>query len=115
MKIDLVTGMSRIADEVHVDRSVVTYIAAGRDVPHHGRCAPGISARGCLALMRVIKTWAVADGRGHVVPDDVASCTPGADHRLILDGEALFRGSRWTRSSTRSSTVSGCRRRGVRP
>jgi MoxR-like ATPase len=53
----------------------------------------GISARGCLALMRVIKTWAVADGREHVVPDDVVRLAhPVLGHRLILDGEAQFRG-----------------------
>ena len=94
MKIELVTEMSRIADEVYVDRSVVTYIRQLAEMSRtmdHVRL--GISARGCLALMRVIKTWAVADGRGHVVPDDVAQLAhPVLSHRLILDGEAQFRG-----------------------
>jgi MoxR-like ATPase len=94
MKIGLVTEMSRIADEVHVDRSVVTYIrqlAETSRTMDHVRL--GISARGCLALMRVIKTWAVADGREHVVPDDVVRLAhPVLGHRLILDGEAQFRG-----------------------
>jgi MoxR-like ATPase len=94
MKIELVSEMSRIADEVYVDRSVVTYIrqlAETSRTMDHVRL--GISARGCLALMRVIKTWAVADGRQHVVPDDVAQLAhPVLGHRLILDGEAQFRG-----------------------
>ena len=94
MKIELVTEMSRIADEVYVDRSVVTYIRQLAEMSRtmdHVRL--GISARGCLALMRVIKTWAVADGREHVVPDDVAQLAhPVLSHRLILDGEAQFRG-----------------------
>jgi MoxR-like ATPase len=94
MKIELVTEMSRIADEVYVDRAVVTYIRQLAEVSRtmdHVRL--GISARGCLALMRVIKTWAVADGREHVVPDDVAQLAhPVLSHRLILDGEAQFRG-----------------------
>jgi MoxR-like ATPase len=94
MKIDLVSEMSRIADEVHVDRAVVTYIRqlaeASRDMEH---VRLGLSPRGCLALMRVIKTWAVADGREHVVPEDVAELAhPVLGHRLILDGEAQFRG-----------------------
>jgi MoxR-like ATPase len=94
MKMELVTEMSRIADEVYVDRAVVTYIRQLAEVSRtmdHVRL--GISARGCLALMRVIKTWAVADGREHVVPDDVAQLAhPVLSHRLILDGEAQFRG-----------------------
>ncbi len=94
MKIDLVSEMSRIADDVHVDRAVVSYIRqlaeASREMEH---VRLGISARGCLALMRVIKTWAVADGREHVVPEDVAELAhPVLGHRLILDGEAQFRG-----------------------
>jgi MoxR-like ATPase len=94
MKIDLVTEMSRIADEVHVDRSIVTYVRqlaeASRAMDH---VRLGLSPRGCLALIRVMKTWAVADGRGHVVPEDVAELAhPVLGHRLILDGEAQFRG-----------------------
>ena len=94
MKIDLVTEMSRIADEVHVDRAVVTYVRqlaeASRDMEH---VRLGLSPRGCLALIRVIKTWAVADGREHVVPEDVAELAHAVlGHRLILDGEAQFRG-----------------------
>ncbi len=94
MKIDLVSEMSRIADEVHVDRSVVTYVRqlaeASREMEH---VRLGLSPRGCLALIRVIKTWAAADGREHVVPEDVAELAhPVLGHRLILDGEAQFRG-----------------------
>jgi MoxR-like ATPase len=94
MKIGLVEEMSRIADEVYVDRSVVTYVRelaeASRDMEH---VRLGLSPRGCLALIRVIKTWAVADGREHVVPEDVAELAhPVLGHRLILDGEAQFRG-----------------------
>ena len=31
-------------------------------------CGSACRARGCLALVRVAKTWAAADGRAHVVP-----------------------------------------------
>jgi len=94
MKIDMITEMSRIADEVHVDRAVVTYVRqlaeASRDMEH---VRLGVSPRGCLALIRVIKTWAVADGREYVVPEDVAELAHVVlAHRLILDGEAQFRG-----------------------
>jgi MoxR-like ATPase len=91
---ELVSEMSRIADEVHVDRAVVRYVRqlaeASREREH---VRLGISARGCLALVRVSKTWAAAAGRAHVVPEDVAELAhPVLRHRLILDGEAQFRG-----------------------
>ncbi len=94
MKMDLIGEMSSIADQVHVDPAVVTYIRrlaeASREMEH---VRLGLSPRGCLALMRVIKTWAVADGREYVVPEDVAQLAhPVLGHRLILDGEAQFRG-----------------------
>ena len=94
MKMELVAEMSRIADEVHVDRAIVAYVRrlaeASREMEH---VRLGISARGCLALIRVIKSWAAADGRPHVVPEDVAELAhPVLRHRLILDGEATFRG-----------------------
>ena len=53
----------------------------------------GLSARGCLAFIRVAKTWAAADGRDHVVPDDVKELAePVLSHRLLLDAEAQFTG-----------------------
>ena len=94
MKMELVTEMSRIADEVYVDRAVISYVRqlaeASREAEH---VRLGISARGCLALIRVTKTWAAAAGRTHVVPEDVAELAhPVLSHRLILDGEAQYRG-----------------------
>jgi MoxR-like ATPase len=94
MKIEVITEMARVADEVHVDRAVISYVRrlaeASREAEH---VRLGISARGCLALIRVTKTWAAAAGRAHVVPEDVAELAhPVLSHRLILDGEAQFRG-----------------------
>ena len=87
--------MSALADEVHVDPAVVGYVAAaGRGVAPPARTSSsGLSARGCLAFIRVAKTWAAADGRDHVVPDDVqALAQPVLCHRLLLDAEAQFAG-----------------------
>ena len=60
MKIDLITEMARIADEVYVDRAVISYVRrlaeASREAEH---VRLGISARGCLALIRASKTWAL--------------------------------------------------------
>ena len=39
------------------------------------------------------KTWAAADGRDHVVPDDIkALAEPVLCHRILLDAEAQFTG-----------------------
>jgi MoxR-like ATPase len=90
----IVQEMSKIADRVYVDRAVVGYVRRLAEVSReleHVRL--GLSARGCLALIRVAKTWAAADGRPHVVPQDVVTlASPVLCHRLILDAEAAFRG-----------------------
>jgi len=53
----------------------------------------GLSVRGCLAYVRAAKTWALADGRGYVVPDDIKElAVPVLSHRLLLDAEAEFSG-----------------------
>ena len=53
----------------------------------------GLSARGCLALVRVAKTWAAADGRTVVVPSDITTlASPVLCHRLLLDPQAQFSG-----------------------
>jgi len=49
--------------------------------------------RGCLAYVRCAKTWALADGRGYVVPDDIKELAePVLGHRLLLEAEAQFSG-----------------------
>ena len=91
---EAIAQMSTLADEVYVDPAVVGYVA---DLAEESRRQPhvklGLSARGCLAFIRVAKTWAAADGRDHVVPDDVrALAGPVLSHRLLLDAEAQFSG-----------------------
>jgi MoxR-like ATPase len=89
-----ITEMAVVADAVHVDPAILSYISR---LAEETRRAPqlklGLSVRGCLALVRVAKTWAVAHGRRHVVPDDVkALAEPILSHRLLLDAEAEFAG-----------------------
>ena len=91
---ETIAQMGRLADEVYVDPAVIAYVA---DIAEESRRQPhvklGLSARGCLAMIRVAKTWAAADGRDHVVPDDVkALAEPVLCHRLLLDAEAQFTG-----------------------
>ena len=91
---ETIAQMSGLADEVYVDPAVIGYVA---ELAEESRRQPhvklGLSARGCLAFVRVAKTWAAADGRDHVVPDDIkALAEPVLCHRLLLDAEAQFSG-----------------------
>ncbi|MBP7928796.1 MAG: MoxR family ATPase [Acidimicrobiia bacterium] len=53
----------------------------------------GASPRGAVALQRAAIVAAAAAGRDYVVPDDVKMlATPVLAHRLVLSGEATFRG-----------------------
>ncbi|HWL44888.1 MAG TPA: MoxR family ATPase [Ilumatobacter sp.] len=90
-----VVDMAHLADQVHVDPAVLGYIARLAD---ETRRAPevklGVSVRGCLAYVRAAKTWAAANGRNYVVPDDVKELAgPVMSHRVILHPEAEFAGS----------------------
>jgi len=89
-----ITQMSQLADTVHVDPAILGYVAQlaeeSRGLRH---VRLGLSVRGCLAYVRAAKTWALADGRGFVVPDDVKELAlPVLSHRLLLDAEAEFSG-----------------------
>lgn len=84
-----------MAGDVHLDGSIAEYIvrlveATRRD----GQAAAGVSTRGALALARCAKAWALAQGRGYVVPDDVrALAVPVLAHRLRLVPEAAWEGA----------------------
>ena len=91
---DAVAQMSGLADEVYVDPAVISYVAElAEESRRQLHVKLGLSARGCLAFIRVAKTWAAADGRDHVVPDDIKELAePVLCHRLLLDAEAQFSG-----------------------
>jgi MoxR-like ATPase len=89
-----VIQMSQLADQVHVDPAILGYVS---QLAHESRSLRhvrlGLSVRGCLAYVRAAKTWAAADGRGYVVPDDIKELAlPVLGHRLLLDTEAEFSG-----------------------
>ncbi|MGK9146180.1 MoxR family ATPase [Plantibacter flavus] len=89
-----VTTMAQLASEVHVDGSILEYVAdvvaATRDDKD---VALGVSMRGALALVRAVKTWAISQGRTYVTPDDVAELAQAVlAHRIIIDPESDFAG-----------------------
>ncbi|MBD8102061.1 MoxR family ATPase [Plantibacter sp. VKM Ac-2885] len=89
-----VVTMAQLATEVHVDGSILEYVAdvvaATRDDQD---VALGVSMRGALALVRAVKTWAISQGRTYVTPDDVNDLAQAVlAHRIIIDPESDFAG-----------------------
>ncbi|SHG99499.1 MoxR-like ATPase [Jatrophihabitans endophyticus] len=92
---DVVAQMAGMADHVHVDPAILGYVSKlAEESRRHASVKLGLSVRGCLALVRCAKTWALAAGRNFVVPDDVKSlAVPVMCHRVLLDAEAQFAGA----------------------
>lgn len=89
-----ILAMSAIARAVHTNQSVLRYIV---DIVEATRQAPqvqfGSSVRGAKNLAKLAKTWAVAQGRTFITPDDVKQlAAPVLSHRIVLQPEALFDG-----------------------
>jgi MoxR-like ATPase len=89
-----VRSLAAAATEVFVEESVNRYVVALlRHTRGDGRVYLGASPRAGIALLRVAKARALADGRGFVSPDDVkASAEPVLAHRLIVAPEARAAG-----------------------
>ncbi len=87
--------MGRLADQVHVDAAIISYV---RRLAESSRELPdvriGLSTRGALAWIRAAKAWALAEGRGHVVPEDVAILArPVLGHRILMVASATYGGT----------------------
>jgi len=90
----VVIDMAELADEVHVDDAILDYVSRlAEETRRHVSIRLGLSVRGCLAFVRCAKTWAISQGRDHVVPDDVKMLAqPVLNHRLLVTAEAQFAG-----------------------
>ena len=82
------------ARSLYVEESLNRYVVAVlRHTRASSRLALGASPRAGIALMRVAKARALAEGRDYVLPDDVkAIAAPVLAHRLILAPEARSAG-----------------------
>jgi MoxR-like ATPase len=78
------------ARSVYVEESLGRYVVALlRQTRGDSRVYLGASPRAGIALLRVAKARALAEGREFVVPDDVKEvAVPVLAHRLILAPEA---------------------------
>jgi MoxR-like ATPase len=87
----------RLAEQargIYVEESLGRYVVAVlRQTRSDERLYLGASPRSGIALLRVAKARALADGRDYLVPDDVkAVAVPVLSHRLILGPEARAAG-----------------------
>ncbi len=89
-----VRSLAASASEVYVEESVNRYVVTLlRQTRGDARIYLGASPRAGIALLRVAKARALADGRGFVAPDDVkAAAGPVLAHRLIVAPEARAAG-----------------------
>jgi MoxR-like ATPase len=89
-----VRSLAAAAGEVFVEESVNRYVVTLlRQTRGDARVYLGASPRAGIALLRVAKARALADGRGFVAPDDVkAAAEPVLAHRLIIAPEARAAG-----------------------
>lgn len=85
-----IVALQQIAKQIHVDIAVYEYIVdLTRYTRQHSSVSLGVSPRGSLALMRVAQAWAMYQGRGYVLPDDVVHvATAVLAHRISLTHEA---------------------------
>ena len=73
-----------------ISKYIVSLVSATRKTES---LSLGASPRASLALMRISQAYAFMNGRGYVVPEDVASVfVPTVAHRVILNQEAYLTG-----------------------
>jgi len=80
-----VQAMVRAARSVHVATGIKAYLVdLAEATRRNSSLALGVSPRATLALQSAARTWAAAEGRDFVVPDDVkALAGPVLEHRLV--------------------------------
>ncbi|MFD5224364.1 AAA family ATPase [Microbacterium sp. NPDC058342] len=90
-----VADMADLAATVHVESAVLRYAAElAEGTRKDSAIRLGVSVRGAIAMIRIAKVWAAANGRHYVLPDDIkALARPVWQHRLLLDAEAEFAGT----------------------
>jgi MoxR-like ATPase len=91
---DAVARLIRLARRVHVADPLYAYaVRLATATRGHPRVRVGVSPRGVIALTRAASAYALTDGRGFVVPEDLkALLEPVFAHRLLLSPDAQVRG-----------------------
>jgi len=82
--------LQRSVERIRVDEDVMGYcVDLARASRTHSSVEVGISPRGTQALLLLARAWAVLDGRGFVLPEDIKRvAVPAWGHRLVLKLQA---------------------------
>ena len=90
-----VVELAAAARTVHVSEDAERYgVALVRATREHADVRLGASPRASVALYRVAQAWALLDGRGFVLPDDLRDVAHAVlDHRLLLEVDRELRGA----------------------
>lgn len=80
-------SMREVVENIFVDPDIQQYIVKiAKKSRSHRQVELGVSPRGSLALLKIVRAWAAIHERDYVIPDDVKTLAPNIlCHRLILD------------------------------
>ncbi|MET7471804.1 MoxR family ATPase [Micromonospora sp. NPDC005686] len=89
-----VGGMVKMAQRVHIAEPLYAYaVRLAAATRTHPQVRVGVSPRGVIALTRAACAYALIDGRGWIMPEDLkALVEPVFAHRLLLTPDAQVRG-----------------------
>jgi MoxR-like ATPase len=85
--LEIFSAMQRTVEDVYVHPDIGRYVVdlTGK-TRHHRQVVIGVSPRGSLALLKLVRAWAAIQGRNYVLPDDVKHLAQDAlAHRIILE------------------------------
>jgi MoxR-like ATPase len=87
--------MARMAQRVHIADPLYAYaVRLAAATRNHPQVRVGVSPRGVIALTRAASAYALINGRGYVLPEDMKTLVgPVFAHRVLLSPEAQLRGA----------------------
>lgn len=91
-------AIQRAVEDIHCSDSLVDYVQRLVEFTRSGSdFIYGLSPRGAQALIRCARTWALMQGRGHVVPEDIQMVLPAVvDHRLTTSQDYRSKQQSWS-------------------
>ncbi len=89
--VEELAALQRAVEDVYVDELVLRWtVQLARATRQVAGVAIGASVRGSLTLERTARAWALLEGRGYVVPEDIERLfLPVVGHRLLLTASYL--------------------------
>ncbi|MFY1670100.1 AAA family ATPase [Plantactinospora sp. WMMB334] len=86
--------MVRMAQQVHIADPLYAYaVRLASATRNHPQVRVGVSPRGVIALTRAACAYALIDGRGWIMPEDLKTLAePVFAHRILLSPDAQVRG-----------------------